>query len=71
MRRYTDPDVTVDEAIVTVGTHENTHDTDQASIEAIKDRQEGRANGMEIETPASAVEAKAADEIKQKRKPKP
>jgi flagellar hook assembly protein FlgD len=69
--RYNDPNVTVQEAIVTVGAHESTHDTDKDSIEAIKDRQEGRDNTLNVEAPAKAVEVKAADEIKKERKPEP
>jgi RHS repeat-associated protein len=68
-RRYNDPNVTVQEAIVTVGAHESTHDTDKASIEAVKDRQEGRDNTLDVEAPAKAVEVKAAEEIKKQRKP--
>jgi hypothetical protein len=69
VQRYDDPNVTVPDAIVTVGTHENTHDTDKGSIKAVKDRQEGRTNPMDMEPPAEAVEKKAADEIKKNRKP--
>jgi len=66
--RYNDPNITPSEGIVTVGTHENTHDTDQDSINAVKDRQEGKMNPTDVESPAKAVEQKAADEIKTKRK---
>jgi RHS repeat-associated protein len=69
VRRYTDPNITPSETIVTVGAHEETHDTDQDSISAVKDRQEGRSNPTDVESPATAVEQKAADEIKKKRKP--
>ena len=67
--RYKDRNVTAAEAIVTVGTHENAHDTDKDSIKAVKDRQEGRTNPMDLEIPAKAVEVKAAEEIKKNRKP--
>jgi RHS repeat-associated protein len=70
-RRYDDPNITVAEIIVTVGVHEKTHDTDNDSIQAVKDRQEGRNNTMDVEIPAMAVEIKAADEIRKKRNPKP
>lgn len=68
-RRYEDPKITPSEAIVTVGAHENTHDTDQDSINAVKDRQEGKINPTDVESSAKAVEQKAADEIKKNRKP--
>jgi len=42
--RYNDPNITASEAIVTAGTHEKTHDTDQDTINAVKDRQEGKIN---------------------------
>ena len=69
VRRYTDPNITPSETIVAVGAHEGTHDTDQDSINAVKDGQEGRINPTDVESPATAVEQKAADEIKKKRKP--
>jgi len=67
--RYNDPNITPSEGIVTVGAHENTHDTDQHSIKAVRDRQEGKTNPTDVESPAKAVEQKAADEIKKQRKP--
>ncbi len=69
VRRYYDQNITPSEAIVTAGAHENTHDTDQSSINAIKDRQEGRMNPTDVEAPATVVEQKAADELKKNRKP--
>jgi len=66
---YNDPKLTTGEAIVTVGTHEETHDTDKDSIEAIKERQEGKTNNTDVEAPATAVELKTAEEIKNNRKP--
>jgi RHS repeat-associated protein len=64
-----DPKLTTNEAIVTTGAHEDTHDIDKASIGAIKDRQEGKANPLNVEAPAEEVEKKTADEIRKNRKP--
>jgi len=69
-QKYNDPNLTSSEAIVTVGTHEETHDTDKSSIESIKQAQEkNKANPIDVEAPATNVELKTAEEIKKKRKP--
>jgi hypothetical protein len=60
LRRYNDPNITPSEAIVIVGAHEKTHDTNQDSINGVKDRQEGRMNPINVEAPATLVEQKAA-----------
>ena len=65
-----DPTVTVAEAMVIVGSHENTHDTDKASIKAVKDRQEGKTNPLNVEQPAVEVMRKVADEIKDNKQKK-
>ena len=59
-QKYNDPNLTSEEAIVTVGTHEHTHDTDKATINAVMDRQEGTSNSLDVEVPATQVEIKTA-----------
>jgi RHS repeat-associated protein len=55
-------------AMVGVFSHELEHDIDQQSIDAIKDRQEGRPNGYNVEKPAYDVGDQVNREIKEKKK---
>ena len=66
---YRDSQMTSDEAVVGTFTHETDHNTNQEAIDAIRDRQEGRPNNFNVETPAEAVEKRAYEEIKRKRRP--
>jgi RHS repeat-associated protein len=67
--RLNDPALTTEDAIVTTGAHENTHDTDQPTILSVKAGQEGHDIPVDVEAPARAVEQKTADQIKKKRNP--
>ncbi len=66
---------TAEEKIVEVFSHEGDHDTNQQAINAIKDRQEGKANNYNVEKPAEALgdqvmrEIQAAKAAKGKKRP--
>ena len=66
-RDYGDPKLTVDDALVTVFSHESDHDTDKEAINAIHDREEGIQNNNDPESSAGAVEVQTAKEIKERR----
>jgi RHS repeat-associated protein len=70
-RKYNDSQITSDEIIVTAGTHENTHDNDRESINAIKALRKDETNKVDVEASATNAELKAAEEIKKQRKPNP
>ncbi len=67
---YADPGLTKSELMVGVFAHEIDHNTNQAAIDAIRTRQEGGRNNLDVEKPADAVEEQTLGEIKKKR-PKP
>ena len=58
----TDP--SFDDLMVWVFTHEGDHDTNQQAINAIKDRQEGKTNNYDVETPAYALGDQVLAEIR-------
>ena len=66
-----DPQLSVEEAMVSVFAHETDHDTNKGAIDAIQQRQEGGTNGFDVEAPALRVGAETAQEIKQNRPKKP
>jgi RHS repeat-associated protein len=49
---------------VAVGTHECFHDADTKTIDAIKERMDGKKNNFDVEIPAEKIELKVMDEIK-------
>jgi RHS repeat-associated protein len=62
-QKYGDPRVTVEDALVSVFSHETDHDTDEQAVQAIQDRQEGTPNDANVEDPARAIERQVIDEI--------
>ena len=56
--------------MVSVMSHEEEHDVDKGSMNAIQDRQEGRKNDFNVEAPAEAVGSQVDQEIRQKREKK-
>jgi len=54
-------------AMVGVFSHELEHEVDQQSIDAIKDRQQGRPNNYDVEKPAYDVQDQVNREIKDKK----
>lgn len=62
-----DPNLTKSEVVVGVFSHEVDHNTNQEAIDAIRDRQEGRPNNLDVEQPADEVEREVFEEIKKKR----
>ena len=60
-----------DDTMVSVMSHEEEHDNDKDSMNAIKDRQEGRKNDFDVEAPAYRVGAQVDREIKENRQKKP
>ncbi|HXQ38489.1 MAG TPA: RHS repeat-associated core domain-containing protein, partial [Anaerolineales bacterium] len=69
-QKYNDPALTKSELIIGVFTHEVDHNTNQKAIDAIRDRQEGRPNGLDVEQSAEETQKKTQEEIKDKRPPK-
>jgi RHS repeat-associated protein len=59
-----------EDAMVSTFAHEGDHDTNQKSIKAIKDRQEGRKNDRNVEAPAYKVGSKVDQEIEKNREKK-
>jgi hypothetical protein len=53
----------LDKFTVAVGTHECFHDTDDKTINAIKDRMDGKENNFDVEAPAEKIEIKAFKEM--------
>jgi RHS repeat-associated protein len=62
-----DPALTKSEVAVGVFSHEVDHNTNQDAIDAIRDRQQGRPNNLNVEEPAELVEKQVFEEIKKKR----
>jgi len=63
-----DDKITKSEAMVGTFTHEGDHDLNPDAIKAVRDRQNGVKNDLNVETPAETIEAKVLEEIKKKRK---
>lgn len=57
-------DPSADAQIVAVFAHEGDHDTNQSAINAIKDRQEGKTNTLDVEITANALKDQVLAEIK-------
>lgn len=64
---YGNNDLTTQQAVVTVFSHEAEHDLNKKDISTIKDRQNGLSNNRNVEAAATTVEYKVADEIKRKK----
>jgi hypothetical protein len=62
-----DPALTKSEVVVGVFSHEVDHNTNQEAINAIRDRQKGGTNNLDVEISAKAVERQVFEEIKKKR----
>jgi hypothetical protein len=62
-----DPNLTKSELAVGIFSHEVDHNTNQEAIDAIRTRQEGGTDPLDVEKPAEAVETKVFEEIKKKR----
>jgi RHS repeat-associated protein len=67
-RKFGDSQLTKEESMAAVFTHEAFHDTDQETIDAIKQRMDGKENNFDVENAARKNgDEKAIDEIKKKR----
>jgi hypothetical protein len=69
--RTGDPNLTKEEAMVKTFSHEVDHNTNQETIDAIRDRQQGRPNNFDVEVPAEDVERQTHEEIIRNRPKKP
>ena len=59
-----DPGLSTEDYMVATFAHESDHDTNSDAVSAIKDRQEGRENNFDVETPAYAETNQVLDEIR-------
>lgn len=66
-QEYGDKNLTKDQGLVTVFTHEGEHDLNQGDMQAIKDRYEGKTNKRDVEYEATQIEYRSANEVKSKK----